>query len=300
MSAPRSLLVTGATGKQGGALITALLSKPKQPFKIYALTRDSKSSSAQRLASKGVTIIQGDLKDSKAVLAQVPHPWGVFSVQTPENVVREEALGKGLTAAAIDAGVKHLVYTSVERGGPEKSDADPTIIPHFISKYNIEVDLKERAAKTEQDMTWTIIRPVGFMDNLTPNFLGKGFMAMWSLNGLDHKLQLVATVDIGKVAAEAFLNADSEMYRNKALSLAGDDLSPAQAAKIFKEQFDKDIPNTYAFVGRFLRWILHEQLGIMFNWFKSDGFGADVKQGRETWGLMDFGTWLKTESQFKQ
>ncbi|KAK3065054.1 hypothetical protein LTR53_018297, partial [Teratosphaeriaceae sp. CCFEE 6253] len=107
MATTRKLLVTGATGKQGGALIRALLSKPSQPFEIYALTRNKTSGTAQALASKpNVHVIQGDFSDPTAIFKQVEKPWGLFSVTMPMNATKEEAQGKAMTKAAFEAGIQ--------------------------------------------------------------------------------------------------------------------------------------------------------------------------------------------------
>ena len=90
--------------------------------------------------------------------------------------------------AAAENGVKQFVFTSAERG--VKGDTDPTPVPHFQSKFNIEARLKEVSATS--GMKWTIIRPVAFMENLTPDFFGKAFATMWGLNGENQKLQLVS------------------------------------------------------------------------------------------------------------
>jgi uncharacterized protein YbjT (DUF2867 family) len=84
--------------------------------------------------------------------------WGVFSVQQAiggdANPEREERQGKALVNAAIQTGVKHFVYTSVDRRGSQ-SDSDPTYAPHFISKHRVEKYLLEKSAGT--DMTWIIL-----------------------------------------------------------------------------------------------------------------------------------------------
>lgn len=183
ISRPR-LVVTGATGKQGGALIEALLAQsPTQPFDIYAVTRNKNSNGGQSLASKpNVNVIEGDFTNPAALFSQVPQPWGFFSVTTPMGrggAKAEEEQGKAMTKAALDAGVKHIVYTSVDRGA--NSDEDPTNIPHFASKNNVEDDMKEKTR--DGNTTWTILRPVAFMDNLTNDFMGKVFVAMWRQNG---------------------------------------------------------------------------------------------------------------------
>ncbi|KAK0366741.1 hypothetical protein LTR91_014285 [Friedmanniomyces endolithicus] len=300
----RKLVVTGATGKQGGALIRALLAQqPTQRFAIYALTRDKTSRSAQALAAKpNVHVIQGDFANPEAVFKQLGgKPWGLFSVTMPMDARKEEVEGKGMVRAACEAGVEHIVFTATERGGQTKSDTTPTSVPHFRSKYNIEQDIQAQSKASPQQVTWTFLRPVAFYENLSNNFFGRGYVSMWRLNGLDRPLQQVSTTDIGLIAADAFLHADAEEYRNKAISLAGDELSPNDAARIFKEVTGQELPYTYPVVGRLLRWVAKEQLGLMFDWFVTDDFGVDVKALRKRYPFMqDFRTWLAEESAWKK
>ena len=168
----KAVLITGATGKQGGAVVDALLESPEaQKFTILAVTRNPDSPSAQKLKNRGVKIVTGDLNDVPAIFQNaktvVDQPvWGVFSVQVPvgkgATTQTEEAQGKALVDGAVANGVKMFVYTSVDRGGDEKSFDNPTPIPHFISKANIEKHLVEKAKVA--GMNWCILRPVAFMD----------------------------------------------------------------------------------------------------------------------------------------
>lgn len=301
MSTARRLVVTGATGKQGGALIAALLTKPSQPFEIYAVTRNRNSRGAQALASKpNVHVLEGDFKDPNAIFQQVKNPWGLFSVTNPMPGAKlEEQQGKAMHKAAFDAGVKHIVLAATDRGGQKESDTNSTNIPHFASKFNMEQDIMEKA-KTN-GTTWTFLRPVAFFENMGNNFFGRAFVAMWRINGYDTKLQMISGTDVGRVAAEAFMNFDSDEYRNKAISLAGDDLSPNEAAKIFQDTVGQEMPWTYSFIGSILRWILKEQLGLMFDWFKASGFRVDVPVIRRRYPFIkDFRTWLAEESAWKR
>jgi uncharacterized protein YbjT (DUF2867 family) len=294
----RRILVSGATGKQGGALIAALTSSPSPTFHIYALTRNPKSRSAQALAATpNVTVVAGDFSAPAAIFAQIPKPWGFFSVTNPLNSAREETQGKAMTAAALDAGVQHIVFTATDRGA--NSDTDPTVVPHFASKFRVEQDIIAKTAATGG--SYTFLRPVAFYENLSDDFLGKGFVSVWRLNGSASRIKFVSTKDIGKIAADAFLNADSAQYKNKALALAGDDISLADFERAFKEETGKVLPETFGVVGRGLRWALREQLGIMFDWFESDGFGVDVKATRKAYPFMkDFRQWLRTESAWRK
>lgn len=91
-------------------------------------------------------------------------------MQVPKDVVKEEQQGKALVDEALKAGVKRFVYTSVDRGGDERSWQNETDVPHFRSKHRIEWHLREEAEKKGGEMTWAVLRPVAFMDNIQPGF----------------------------------------------------------------------------------------------------------------------------------
>lgn len=129
------------------------------------------------------------------------------------------------------------------------------------------------------------------------DFLGKGFAAMYRQLG-STPLQLVASSDIGFWGAKAFLDADG-WGRNSAVSIAGDELTYDQFAAVFQEKVGRPIPVTYGFVASGIKMASHE-MGSMFKWFEDVGWDVDVQAlRRENKGLMDFGTWLERESQFK-
>ena len=235
--APRNILVAGATGKQGGAVIKALLASPPSfDYKILALTRKTSSPAAQKVASNDkVSLIEGDLNDCPAIFAQAPPIWGVFSVQAPQMAHGkgapkdiETTQGNALVDAALANGVSHFVYSSVGSGGPNVEQEEERLnlkVPHFITKYAIEKHLKEKAKGSQ--MSYTILQPVAFMDNFAPGMQGKGFGAMWSTLG-NTKLQVVATSDIGKFAAISFSNPEGEL-KNKSITLVGDELTASEA-----------------------------------------------------------------------
>jgi uncharacterized protein YbjT (DUF2867 family) len=302
MTSPRRLLISGATGKQGGALIDALLARPSQPFELYAITRNKRSKASKLLAQQNVNLVEGNLDNVNALFAQVPSPiWGVFSVPIlDKGIKKEEKQGKDLTRASVEAGVSHIIFTSTDRGGQDKSEDHPTEVPHFASKHRIEQDIKAAAAVSNGQLTYTFLRPVAFFSNLTNNFIGRAFVSMWRLNGLDRNLQMISTKDIGKVAAEAFLNASDKRYRNKGISLAGDALTPNDAARIFKEETGQEIPSTYPWLAWIIRTVVPD-LRHMFAWFAGTGFGTDVQDVRARYPFMsDFRTWLREESDWRK
>lgn len=212
-----------------------------------------------------------------------------------QNVESEERQGKALIDAALANKVSHFVYSSIDRGGDAKSPSNPTYVPHFISKHRVEEHLFAKSKGS--DMTYTILRPVAFLDNLTQDFFGKHFATAWQITlGKKQKLQVVATSDIGFFAAEAFTKSDSEAYRNKAVSLAGDDLTFDEFKAIFEKETGKTLPTTFKLVSMFVNWMVKE-LGTMYKWFAEEGYGADIKALKKVHPeLKDFRTWLKTES----
>ncbi|EFY86048.1 hypothetical protein J3459_016416 [Metarhizium acridum] len=294
----RALLITGATGKQGGSVITALLAK-NADFQILAVTRNTTSPAAKKLAaaSPKVTLIQGNLDDTEAIFENAQKAteapiWGVFSVQLAamnrSGPLVEEAQGKSLIDSAIKHGVKHFVYTSVDRHGARSID-NPTDIPHFKSKHHIEHHLIDKAQNTT--MTWTILRPVAFMENFAPGFIGKLFATAWRDAIKSRPLQLISTDDIGTFAALSFL--EPERFAGKSISLAGDELSYAQVEKVFTEKTGAPPPTTFGFIA----WLvlrLSVELRTMFNFFDAEGYGADIAAVREmNPDVKDFGRWLE-------
>jgi uncharacterized protein YbjT (DUF2867 family) len=193
----------------------------------------------------------------------------------------------------LDAGVKFFVYTSVDRHG-EDSENNPTPVPHFIAKHEIEKHLIARTAKT--DMQWSILRPVAFMDNLTDDFMGRSFVTAWKLAAKTKPIQLISVTDVGIAGAEAFLQP--EKYAGRSISLAGDELTLDEFQKVFKDKIGRDLPSTYSLVV-YPMMAMVKELGYMFKWFNDVGFGADLKTLRQEYPeLKTFGTWLETESDF--
>ncbi|KAK9474965.1 uncharacterized protein V1510DRAFT_447135, partial [Dipodascopsis tothii] len=298
----RSILITGATGKQGGALIRTLL-EADADFELLAVTRDANSESAKRLAKKSpkIKLVEGNLDnpagifENASAVSSLPI-WGVYSVQVPVpggKDDKEEVQGKALVTAALEKNVEYFVYSSVDRGGDASFD-NPTNIPHFISKHNIEHHLIDSTKGT--DMKWSVFRPVAFMDNHTPNFFGKVFATCWKMVLKGKPLQVIAVSDIGYFGAQAFLNP--EKYQSKFTSLAGDELTFDELAKVFQAKTGKPVPTTFQLLCSALLWMVKD-MGYMFRWFYTDGYKADIaKLKREYPGLKNYATWLDTDSAF--
>src|SRR5580704_10976971 len=153
MTSDRTILITGVTGKQGGAVAKALHGTG---FHLRGLTRTPDSERSVALSRHGVDIVKGDLDDEATLRRALAGVWGVFGVQSAQEagVEREEAQGKRLATLARESGGEHYVYTSV--GSAHKR----TGIPHFDNKWRIEETVRGLRFPSH-----VILRPVFFMEN---------------------------------------------------------------------------------------------------------------------------------------
>ena len=255
----RTILITGVTGRQGGAVARALLN---QGFRLRGLTRKPESDAARAAALLGIDIVQGDFDNESSLAAPLAGAWGVFSVQNTweAGVEREEVQGNRLARAAREAGVQHFVYTSV--GSANRH----TGIPHFENKWRIE-----ETVRWLQFPSHVILRPVFFMENLlTPWFLDGDTLAMAITPST--RLQMVAVEDIGRFGARAFV--DAVRFNRREVELAGDSLTVPDAVSVLGRALNRplqfaqlDIETVRANSGDF---------ATMLEWFDRVGYNADI------------------------
>lgn len=314
MATAKPILITGATGKQGGAVLEQLAShQSSTEFVLCAVTRNTTSAAAQKIRQRfpDVLLVQGDLNDvpdlfksAQNTLKSAGKPsqiWGVYSVQislgpgaTFEGEINQ---GNALIDESVAQGVKHFVYSSVDRGGNAKSFDNETPIPHFQSKYRVEKHLLEKAGAQGENMGWTILRPVAFMENLEPGFKTKVFLAALRDTLQGKPLQWVATEDIGLFAAKSF--RDPQAWNARAEALAGDELTMDEMSGCFERVTGSPVPATYGFFGSALMYAVSE-LNVMITWFATDGYGADIaKLKKEEPQLCGFERWLRERSGWK-
>jgi uncharacterized protein YbjT (DUF2867 family) len=276
----RMILVTGATGQQGGAAARHLL---HSGWRVRALTRDPNKPAAQALAQAGAEVVQGDNDDRAALDAALQGVYGVFSVQNnwlPNvGIEGEMRQGKLIAEAAHADRVQHVVYTSV--GGAERH----TGIPHFESKWQIEQHIRSLGLRA------TILRPAAFMENYNwsrPAILN-GTLAS---NGLrpDKALQMIAVDDIGALAALAFARPDE--FIGRAIEIAGDQLTEPQVAATFSRVIGRPVqlgPMTFS-----PNQQPDPDLAKMWQWFNEAGYQADIPALRKLYPpLKTCETWLR-------
>jgi uncharacterized protein YbjT (DUF2867 family) len=261
MTSKRTILVTGATGQQGGAVARALLSKG---HRVKALTRKPDSETARQLATAGAEVVAGDLADRASVVRAAGDVDTMFLMGNSYEAGMEEETRQGILAAdaAKAAGVGHLIYSSVANADKK------TGIPHFDSKYLVEKHV------VGLGIPYTISAPVAFMENV---------VAPWSISALSQgtyafavppkrALQLVALADIG-----AFVTALAERREQvfgKRFDFAGDELSGEEQAKILSQVIGR--PISYQEIPIAVARQQSEDAALMFEWFDRVGYDVDI------------------------
>lgn len=262
MTENRNILVTGATGRQGGAVARELLARG---YPVRAMTRKPEGPAAQVLAGLGAEIVRGDLDDAASLGRAVEGVWGVFAVQNSweAGVQREEEQGKRLARIAKDAGVQHYVYSSVA------SAHRHTGIPHFDNKWRIEETVRRLGFPS-----YAIVRPVFFMENflspVTKADLAEGKLRM--ALAPTTVLQMIAVEDIGRYGAWAF--DDHEALNGRAFDIAGDARTLPQTTEILSTAIGRKIQFERTPIEEVRQW--SEDYAIMLEWFDAVGYDVDI------------------------
>lgn len=274
MNSERIILVTGATGRQGGAVYRHL---QKEGFKARALVRDPNSNQARQLMGHGEEVFQGNLDDPDSLMRAMEDVYGVFSVQ-PYSA-DEIQQGVAVIEAAKRQGVSHFVYSSV--GAADEK----TGIPHFESKIEVEKHL------LSSGLPYTVVRPVFFMENWY-----RGFGASIRNGQLQQpfspaeSLQMIAVDDIGAFAALAFEHPDK--WKGKTFSLAGDELSMQQIAGAFSRVTAREVEYVQISWDQFEK-NMGRELTVMYHWFEEKGYHFNIDEVRREYPLTHtFNRWL--------
>jgi uncharacterized protein YbjT (DUF2867 family) len=277
----RTILITGATGQQGGAVARALQGKG---FTLRAMTRHPTGDAAQALARLGLEVVAGDLDDGVSLERALAGVWGAFAVQNTweAGVEREEEQGKRFAAVARKAGVQHFVYSSV--GSAHRK----TGIPHFENKWRVEETVRSLGFPSH-----VILRPVFFMENLTSPWFLHGDKLITAMKP-ETSLQMIAVEDVGRFGARAF--TDAERLAGREIDLAGDAATMPQAAATLARAFSRPI--------EFVRIPIAEvrknsdDFASMLEWFDRVGYDADVPALEREFGFrpMTFADWARRQA----
>ncbi|MFC4591249.1 NmrA family NAD(P)-binding protein [Sphaerisporangium corydalis] len=244
---PAPVLVTGATGQQGGATARALLASG---VPVRALVRDPSTERAKAVEALGAELVTGDLHDRDSVTRAAEGARAVFSVQMPGmkgdafDFEGELAQAVNLVEGALAAGVPQFVHTSVSGAGrhtgvPGWAEGRwAAMEPVFAAKSGAQ-DRVRAAGFTH----WSIIKPGFFMENFLPStayLFPRGVEGgLVTVLRPETRLSLVAVRDIGTAAAAAF--AAPERFHEVELELAGDLLTLTEIAEVLSRALGTEL-----------------------------------------------------------
>ncbi|MEU8266334.1 NmrA family NAD(P)-binding protein [Sphaerisporangium sp. NPDC049002] len=245
---PAPVLVTGATGRQGGATARALLANG---VPVRALVRDPATDRARAVEALGAELVTGDLHDRDSVVRAAQGARAVFSVQMPAmkgsafDFEGELTQAVNLVEGALAAGVPQFVHTSVTGAGHHTEAPGwaegrwASMEPVFAAKAGAQDRVRE-AGFTH----WSIIKPGFFMENFLPSvayLLPRGVEGgLVTVLKPGTRLSLVAVHDIGTTAAAAI--AAPERFHGVELELAGDYLTLTDIAEVLSRAFGTELP----------------------------------------------------------
>ena len=280
MARKLTVVVTGSTGKQGGAVARGLL---ERGHKVRAVTRDPNSSQAKLLANAGATLVAASLEDTAAITKALEGGTSLFAMTTPFGGTAAE-IRQGLAAAdAANAAGAHLVFTSVGNANRQ------TGIPHFDSKYEVEKHIAKIGVRA------TILAPVAFMENLyfIKEQLAKGIYA--SALPPTTALAQVAVADIGAVAVRVL--EDAGRFTGKRFDLASDELTGKDALAILSRVAGRAF--SYQQIPlEVIGLSMGEDAVKMYKWFNNAGFAVDRAALRREFpdvAFHAFESWAKTQ-----
>jgi uncharacterized protein YbjT (DUF2867 family) len=281
----RTILVTGATGNQGGSIARQLLQRGK--FKVRAMVRDENKPAAIALKQLGAELILADFNDLKSLERAVEGVYGVFSIQDFRGGTAVEIRqGTAIADAAKAANVQHFVYSSV--GSAERN----TGVPHFDSKFQVEEYIRSIG------LPYTILRPVFF-------FYNYNMMLPMIKNGTlpqplspDTKLQQLSEEDYGKMVAEVFERPAD--FANRAIEVASVEMTMPEIAAAFNNLLGKKVEYQQIPFEAFEQQA-GKEVTIMYRWFENVGYSADfARLKRDFPAPTDFESYLREHDWVKQ
>jgi uncharacterized protein YbjT (DUF2867 family) len=258
----KTILVAGATGRQGGAVIRHLLNGT---WNVRALTRTPGSLSAQKLSAEGIAIAEGDMADTSSLRKAMEGCYGVYSMQNYFEYGGEKEIlyGHHMVDAAKTSGIAHFIFGSVAGADAEAS------VPHFKTKHVVEEYLRSAG------LSATILRPVKFMENYYLPQVFRGILGGTLFDAItpDKNHQMIAVEDVGAYVADAF--AHPEDYSGRTLEVAGDEMTNPRVAGTMSDVLGRPVRHrTLPMVAA--KILMDREIYLMFKWFNEFGFNVDI------------------------
>jgi uncharacterized protein YbjT (DUF2867 family) len=281
MSRKLTVVVTGATGKQGGAVVRNLLNRGHA---VRAVTRDTSSAKAAELSKLGVTLVRASFEDTAALTKALEGATSLFAMTTPFQMGTEAETQQGISVAdAAKAAGVHLVFNSAGNANRQ------TGVPHFDSKALVEEHISRIGVRA------TVLAPVYFMENLYfgKEQLAKGVYA--SPLPPTRRLAQVAVADIGAVAVRLLENPDR--FAGERFDLGGDELTGNEVIAVLSRVTGRAF--TYFQIPiDVIRQRMGEDGAKMYEWFDRVGYTFDRATLRREFpdvAFHDFESWAKAQ-----
>jgi uncharacterized protein YbjT (DUF2867 family) len=272
-----TFVVLGATGGQGGAVVDALLESGRA---VRAVVRSASSGRARALGDRGVELAEADISDADGLAGALRSSAGVFAMTTPfeDGEEAELAQGRAIVAAAWNAEVPHLVFSSV-------ASADRhTGIPHFETKAATERLL------AESGVPYTIVGPTYFYDNILGGIddvrAGRLDLAI----GVETPLQQLSRRDLGRFIVEVF--ADPATHLGVRIDIASDAPTPQEMAAALSAAVGREV-SAYPHSPT---EIASDDMRAMFTFLAATGYSADIPALHRRYpqiGWQSFGEWVQ-------
>jgi uncharacterized protein YbjT (DUF2867 family) len=230
MADKKMIAVVGATGTQGGGLARAILNDPNGGFGLRAITRDPNKDSAKALAAKGAEVVKANLDDVESLKAAFFGAYAVYGVTNfweHFSGEKEKAQAKNIADAVKAAGVKHVVWSTLEDTRKLMAPGD-TRMPMLQEKYRVpHFDAKAEANAYFSGLPVTFLVTSFYWDNLYMFGLapkkGDDGVYSWTFPMGNSKLAGMAAEDIGKVAYGIF--KAGQQYVGKTVGIVGENLT---------------------------------------------------------------------------
>src|SRR5215510_12651472 len=230
MADKKIIAVVGATGTQGGGLAQAILADPNGGFAVRAITRDPNKEKAKALRAKGAEVVQADLDDVESLKNAFAGAYGVYGVTNfweHFSAEKEKAQAKNIADAAKAAGVKHIIWSTLEDTRKLMEPGDKRM-PFLQEKYRVpHFDAKAEADTYFSSLPITYLVTSFYWDNLymfglAPKKDNDGVYS-WSFPMGNAKLLGIAVEDIGKTVYGIFKSG--KQYLGKTVGIVSQNLT---------------------------------------------------------------------------
>jgi uncharacterized protein YbjT (DUF2867 family) len=229
----KTILVTGATGAQGGGVVRHLLKRGK--FNVRCLTRKPDSDRASALVQGGAETVRGDLGKPESLQAAMKDCYGVFGVTNFWEYFAKEAFhGKNLVDAVKQAGIEHFVFSTLPTA--RKPSEGKLEVAHFDLKARME----EYARSLKLPATYAQV--AFFYENFLSVFppkLQEDGSYMFGFPQGETPLAAVSVEDVGGVVSTIFDRPDE--FRDQTVGIVGDELPSSKYAEIMSRVLGKRI-----------------------------------------------------------